>query len=787
MYSLDSVWFQPPAGSAYVEQRLPGGDYLSTGYYPLDIAAQRGKGRTVEACTGVASLLFDCDLVGFLMAMRRHQEQEVPVKVKDQKALLYAAYSSDPEREFMLEELRRLVEPVVAVVLGGPATATRNSGWGLHFHLRVAGELATQKARLQGLAARAIAEMNRRVESKARAVYGIDWPASFDATHDVGARLARRPETVNARSGRPIAVAVLSEHAERELDEAGARTMSEALPKLPTSKATPKTPAAKAGAEPKAPAPRAGRHDRHHVDFRYHDWPDGGTWQDFVDSMQTEREDVVCPFGGTTKGSAFFKVLPSGRSFLVSNATSCTYCNTYTEQPPETSSDGRARGLTYKSDRQGRPTPVPETTTLNLLAILEGDSTWAFWYDLFRESPMDGTEELTDDIYIQVLETLERRYSWTRGLPGKDKVWSSILRTCRKHARDPVRDHLEGLEWDGTPRLHQWIHETIFRPGIVAGAVPEDYPLREYYEVLSRRWAIGLVARAMRPGCKLDTCLVLAGRQGFRKSTLFRMWCPFPDLFTDTTIDPRNKDAAITLAKSWLFEDAELASGKRSQEEQKKNFLSRQMDHVRFPYDRTTKAIKRHSVFVGTTNDRAFLRDATGSRRYWVVRCPQIDHLDEWAPEQPTADTAWLGEMRDELLAEALVAFRAGEPWHLSALEDRLRARTNEAFEAVTELDAAASAIYHANRGGLANHISGWELAHAVNPDMTKTDASRIGLSLKNAMARAGFVKHGQKDASTRRSRWYKPIPEGTQPMRGNGLDAVREDRGPVEDNRWGS
>ena len=37
-----------------------------------------------------------------------------------------------------------------------------------------------------------------------------------------------------------------------------------------------------------------------------------------------------------------------------------------------------------------------------------------------------------------------------------------------------------------------------------------------------------------------------------------------PDLFTDTTIDPRNKDAAITLAKSWLFEDAELASGKRS-------------------------------------------------------------------------------------------------------------------------------------------------------------------------------------------------------------------------------
>ena len=501
---------------AYVEQRLTGGDYLSTGYYPEAIAAQRGKGRTAENCAGVASLLFDCDLVGFLMAVRRHQELEVPVRVDDQKTILYQTYATDQQREFMLEELLRLVEPVVTMVLGGPATATRNSGWGLHFHLRVAGELAGQKDRLKKLTERAIDELNRRVSSKARAVYGIDWPKAFDDTHDVGSRLARRPESINARSGRPIAVSVLAEHPERELDEAGARTMSEALPKKAPIRGS--SPAAKAGAAPKARAPRAGRHDRHHVDFRFHDWPDGGTWQDFVDSMVTEREDVVCPFGGTSKGSAFFKVLPSGRSFLVSNATSCTYCNTYTEQPPETSSDGRARGLTYKSDRQGRPTPVPETTTLNLLAILEGDSTWSFWYDLFRESPMDGADELTDDIYIQVLETLERRYSWTRGLPGKDKVWSSILRTCRKHARDPVKDHLEGLEWDGTPRLHRWIHETIFRPGIVAGAIPEDYPLRDYYEVLSRRWAIGLVARAMEPGCKLDTCLVLAGRQGFRKS-----------------------------------------------------------------------------------------------------------------------------------------------------------------------------------------------------------------------------------------------------------------------------
>ena len=71
MYTLDSVWPQPPAGHAYVEQRLTGGDYLSTGYYPDEIARQRGKGRSVENCVAVTSLLLDCDLVGWLMSMRR--------------------------------------------------------------------------------------------------------------------------------------------------------------------------------------------------------------------------------------------------------------------------------------------------------------------------------------------------------------------------------------------------------------------------------------------------------------------------------------------------------------------------------------------------------------------------------------------------------------------------------------------------------------------------------------------------------------------------------------------
>ena len=85
-------------------------------------------------------------------------------------------------------DVRLLVEPVVEHVIGGPATAVRNSGWGLHFHLRVAPELGAEKELLSNLAARAIAEINRRVATKAQHLYQLDWLDAFDNTGAGGKR-----------------------------------------------------------------------------------------------------------------------------------------------------------------------------------------------------------------------------------------------------------------------------------------------------------------------------------------------------------------------------------------------------------------------------------------------------------------------------------------------------------------------------------------------------------------------------------------------------------------------
>lgn len=74
--------------------------------------------------------------------------------------------------------------------------------------------------------------------------------------------------------------------------------------------------------------------------------------------------------------------------------------------------------------------------------------------------------------------------------------------------------------------------------------------------------------------------------------------------------------------------------------------MSRNIDHYRPPYARTTIDVPRQCVFVGTVNDSEYLKDETGNRRFWPVKCVRIDI------ERLAAD-------RDQLIAEAVAAIAA--------------------------------------------------------------------------------------------------------------------------------
>lgn len=240
---------------------------------------------------------------------------------------------------------------------------------------------------------------------------------------------------------------------------------------------------------------------------------------------------------------------------------------------------------------------------------------------------------------------------------GIDVVHDAAARVAEANAYDPLRDWLRSLRWDGAPRLDGWLTRYLGVPATV------------YTRAVGRAWLISAVARALRPGCKADAVLVLEGPQGIGKSSLITTLAN--GFSRDDLSDLSSKDARIELQGAWIVEIAELSAVNRSAVEKLKVFLSAREDSFRPPYGRVTQVFPRRCVFVATTNDEAYLRDSTGNRRFWPVRCTNVA-LDDFRRD------------RDILLAEAVAAFEGGAEWWLSREHSELAA--HEATERA-ELD----------------------------------------------------------------------------------------------------
>lgn len=224
---------------------------------------------------------------------------------------------------------------------------------------------------------------------------------------------------------------------------------------------------------------------------------------------------------------------------------------------------------------------------------------------------------------------------------GADLTAGAVRAVAELNRYHPVRDWLESLHHDGKPRLDLWLTRYL---GVDASL---------YSRAVGRAFLVAMVARVMRPGCKHDHVLVLGGAQGIGKSTACRILGG--DWAGDNMPSIRDgaREAGLYLRGHWLVELAELAPSRKAEQEDLKAFLTRAADEIRAPYARRADIVPRQCVFVGTTNEPTFLRDASGGRRYWPVTCGA------------RIDTEGLAADREQLFAEAVAAFRAGEAWHL--------------------------------------------------------------------------------------------------------------------------
>jgi predicted P-loop ATPase len=174
----------------------------------------------------------------------------------------------------------------------------------------------------------------------------------------------------------------------------------------------------------------------------------------------------------------------------------------------------------------------------------------------------------------------------------------------------------------------------------------------------------GGVHRAFRPGCKFDEVPILIGeKQGEGKSTFIKWLAMQDDFFNDNISDFDSQKGIEALQGKWIVELGELSGLKKAENETVKQFLSCRKDTYRPAYGRYAMDFPRQCIFLGSTNDREFITDETGGRRFWPVEI----HA---SPESTSERMIALGIARDLLWAEAMALYRRGEKtWLSTAVE----------------------------------------------------------------------------------------------------------------------
>lgn len=300
---------------------------------------------------------------------------------------------------------------------------------------------------------------------------------------------------------------------------------------------------------------------------------------------------------------------------------------------------------------------------------------------------------------------------------GEAQVFSCIGLVAGRNKYDPLSEYLHGLTWDGTPRL-----DTFLERATGARVVSEDgKDITAHVRRVSRKWLISAAARAIRPGCKVDTVLVLEGEQGAGKSSLLKILAG--DFFADAPVNLEDKDTRVLAAQSWILEVAELTSFRRSEADALKAFFSGKEDKLRPAYGRTIVTYKRRCVFVGTVNPEVgvgYLTDTTGNRRYWPIRVGQVD-------------LAWVRANREQLWAEAVQYAKQAFAVSDRDGDEHVPADLRWWLDREEEREAAAEAVERVQRSPMVELIIEHYLSTPVEKRLawvTTTDIAQLVLQL---------------------------------------------------------
>ena len=333
---------------------------------------------------------------------------------------------------------------------------------------------------------------------------------------------------------------------------------------------------------------------------------------------------------------------------------------------------------------------IKRNSIKNVVAILENDPIFkgAFQYNKFSEE-----NEITKDIsklhinkgsFVdayndEIANYIENRQEYDHVIFDKNRIESAINIVSQRHAFNPMVDYMENAfkKYDGQRRLDVFFPKFL---GVEKSAVTS---------LITRLWFMGGVAKVYHPLTKIDQSLDLVGSQGIGKTTLLQNLAPL-GLYTDQFNSVTDKDDLGNLIGMFIVNDDEMAATSKSSFEEIKRFLTDNNFKYRPPYAKHPKQFVKKFIFARTTNNRTYLKDKTGTRRFLPLMThkslQELNPVTDLTPDyvqQIWGETVWLYK-------------QAKDPFLLSPKQNELLENHRKQFEYVDSAeDELADVLYN--------------------------------------------------------------------------------------------
>lgn len=245
--------------------------------------------------------------------------------------------------------------------------------------------------------------------------------------------------------------------------------------------------------------------------------------------------------------------------------------------------------------------------------------------------------EFKDEEYFRLRMRLERRKFKPM---GKDLLREAVYAVARERPVDMAQEWLSRREWDGTPRIDNFMTRYL-------GCADEPYSAA----VGAYMWTAH-AGRIIEPACQADMVAVLVGKQGARKTSAIKAIAPVASMYTTIKLHDRDDNLSRQLRGKLVGELEELRGLNSREAEEIKAWVSCTTEEWVPKFKEFGAHFPRRLVFWGSTNDDEFLADPTGERRWLPIRVG--DRLD----------VEGIVRDRSQLWAEAAQRFlSAGVAW----------------------------------------------------------------------------------------------------------------------------